>query len=101
MRQNGQPTGESTIDLDVTLDDPGDLGRLDQAPVTVNLRSERHADVLSVPVEALLALREGGYGLRLAGGRIVPVETGLFAAGRVEVSGNGLAEGMKVEVPQS
>lgn len=101
VRQNGQPTGESTIDLDITLDDPGDLGRLDQAPVTVNLRSERHADVLSVPVEALLALREGGYGLRLAGGRIVPVETGLFAAGRVEVSGNGLAEGMKVEVPQS
>lgn len=101
VRENGQPTGESTIDLDVTLDDPGDLGRLDQAPVMVNLRSERRADALSVPVEALLALREGGYGLRLAGGRTVRVETGLFAAGRVEVSGAGLAEGTKVEVPRS
>ncbi|MGV9774438.1 peptidoglycan-binding protein [Streptosporangium sp. NPDC003464] len=97
----GRPTGASTIDLEVTLADPRKLGRLDQAPVTVNLRGEHRRDVLSVPVEALLALREGGYGLRLADHRTVAVETGLYASGRVEVSGAGLAEGMKVEVPQS
>ncbi|GGS66876.1 peptidoglycan-binding protein [Planobispora rosea] len=101
VEQNGQPTGESTIDLEITLDDDGDLGRLDQAPVTVNLRSQVREDVLSVPVEALLALREGGYGVRLAGGRVIAVETGVFAAGRVEVSGGGLAEGAKVEVPET
>ncbi len=31
--------------------------------------------------------------------RIVAVETGLFASGMVEVSGDGLTEGMLVEVP--
>ncbi|MFB9877961.1 peptidoglycan-binding protein [Planobispora siamensis] len=100
VEENGRPTGESTIDLEITLDGAKKLGRLDQAPVTVNLRTDEHENVLSVPVEALLALSEGGYGVRLADGRVVAVETGLFAAGRVEVSGDGLAEGMKVEVPQ-
>ncbi|GAA2858782.1 peptidoglycan-binding protein [Streptosporangium fragile] len=99
VERDGRSTGESTVDLEVTLAASADLGRLDQAPVTVNLRSEEHKDVLSVPVEALLALREGGYGLRLAGGRVIAVETGLFAAGRVEVSGDGVTEGAKVEVP--
>ncbi|WP_308170011.1 peptidoglycan-binding protein [Acrocarpospora catenulata] len=92
-----QDGGESTIDVEVTAD--GNLGRLDQAPVTVDLQSERRKDVLSVPVEALLALREGGYGVRIAGGEVIAVETGLFAAGRVEITGTGLAEGLKVEVP--
>ncbi|GIH76410.1 peptidoglycan-binding protein [Planobispora longispora] len=101
VEQNGQPTGESTIDLEIILDDAGKLGRLDQAPVTAHLRSEVREDVLSVPVEALLALREGGYGVRLADGRVIAVETGLFAAGRVEVSGEGLAEGVEVEVPRT
>nr|BFE81836.1 hypothetical protein GCM10020093_044370 [Planobispora longispora] len=32
VEQNGQPTGESTIDLEIILDDAGKLGRLDQAP---------------------------------------------------------------------
>ncbi|ETK32212.1 peptidoglycan-binding protein [Microbispora sp. ATCC PTA-5024] len=94
--------GEATIDLEITVN--GGTGRLDQAPVSVELASERRAHVLSVPVEALLALREGGYGLRIVDGarsRVVAVETGLFASGRVEVSGSGLAEGMKVEVPTS
>jgi hypothetical protein len=31
--------------------------------------------------------------------RIVPVQTGLFASGRVEVSGDGLAEGQTVGMP--
>lgn len=92
-----QQGGESTIDVEVTAE--GRLGRLDQAPVSVDLRSKTRKNVLSVPVEALLALREGGYGVRVPGLGVVAVETGLFAAGRVEVSGEGLQEGMKVEVP--
>ncbi len=32
--------------------------------------------------------------------RIVPVKTGIFAAGQVEISGKGIAEGVKVGVPK-
>ncbi|GIH29022.1 peptidoglycan-binding protein [Acrocarpospora phusangensis] len=92
-----QDGGESTIDVEVTAE--GRLGRLDQAPVTVDLQSERRENVLSVPVEALLALREGGYGVQVAGQGVVAVETGLFASGQVEITGEGLTEGMRVEVP--
>ena len=89
--------------MSVTLDDPAATGTLDQAPVTVGITSDSRTGVLAVPVNALLALAEGGYGVRVLDGtpegRIVGVTTGLFAKGLVEVSGDGLAEGAKVEVP--
>jgi hypothetical protein len=96
--------GRLAIPVDIALQDGiRDLGGLDQAPVTVNLVSSRRVDVLSVPVEALLARPEGGYGVMVVadGGarRLVPVRTGLFASGRVEVSGEGIAAGIRVEVP--
>jgi hypothetical protein len=56
-------------------------------------------DVLVVPVGALLALAEGGYGVEIEqnGQRhLVAVKTGLFSNGQVEVSGPGLAAGAKV-----
>jgi multidrug efflux system membrane fusion protein len=59
-------------------------------------------DVLAVPVPALLALAEGGYGVQVVEGdttRTVAVETGLFADGKVEITGNGLQAGLKVAVP--
>jgi membrane fusion protein, multidrug efflux system len=75
---------------------------LDQASVTVAFTAAQRKDVLTVPVAALLALAEGGYGVQVVEGattRIVAVETGLFADGRVEVTGNGLADGMTVGMP--
>ncbi|MFD0856505.1 peptidoglycan-binding protein [Actinomadura adrarensis] len=93
---------QTTVDVDITLDKGADTGRLDQAPVTVELESERRKGVLSVPIEALLGLREGGFGVEVVEGtskRIVPVTTGTFGGGRVEIGGQGLAEGMKVGVP--
>jgi peptidoglycan hydrolase-like protein with peptidoglycan-binding domain len=72
------------------------------APVDVILGVEERSDVLSVPVTALLALAEGGYGLEVVRNdgptEIVPVDTGLFASGRVEVSGPGITEGTVVGV---
>jgi hypothetical protein len=96
------PGQDATIEVDITLDHPSQVGKLDQAPVSVALESERHKNVLSVPVEALLALPGEDYGVQIvegAGVRVVPVKTGLYAEGRVEVSAPGLTAGTKVGVP--
>ncbi|MER5883687.1 peptidoglycan-binding domain-containing protein [Streptomyces sp. NPDC001941] len=74
----------------------------DQVPVTVSVTAESARDVLTVPVEALLALREGGKGLEIVtdtGTRTVAVTTGMYADGRVQVTGEGLREGMRIGVP--
>lgn len=103
--QGGGGGGDSkaTVAVTVTLDDPAAAGSLDGAPVTVRLVAATREGVLAVPVNALLALAEGGYGVEVtngAGRRLIRVETGLFSQGLVEVSGEGLAEGMRVVVPQ-
>jgi peptidoglycan hydrolase-like protein with peptidoglycan-binding domain len=100
--------GPDNVDITVALTDQAALDRLestvrlDGAPVRVTYVVRQRVDVLTVPVTALLALAEGGYGLEVVtadGPRIVAVEVGLFADGRVEVTGAGLAEGMTVGVP--
>ncbi|MEV4284928.1 peptidoglycan-binding protein [Nonomuraea bangladeshensis] len=99
-RRPREQGGVPTLDVEVTLD--GELDGYDQAPVAVAMRGETRSGVLSVPVEALLAVREGGYAVRVvdnAGRRVAKVTTGLFAAGRVEITGAGLRAGMNVEVP--
>jgi peptidoglycan hydrolase-like protein with peptidoglycan-binding domain len=72
------------------------------APVDVIAAVDKRTDVLFVPVNALLALAEGGYGLEVVADdgstSIVPVETGLFREGKVEVSGAGITEGTVVGV---
>ncbi|MEU4217367.1 peptidoglycan-binding protein [Actinoplanes sp. NPDC026623] len=72
------------------------------AVVTVAFTAGRRPDVLAVPVPALLALAEGGYGVQVvdAGAtRILAVETGLFADGKVEITGSGLRPGTRVAMP--
>jgi multidrug efflux system membrane fusion protein len=93
---------DATIEVLVTLDDPKAGAGLDEAPVTVRLVSQQRKGVLTVPVAALLALKEGGYGVQvIAGGntKTVAVKLGMFADGRVEVSGPGISAGTKVGVP--
>lgn len=96
------PNGEDTTKLRLTVTFGKAPSGLAEASVTVAFSAAKRENVLTVPVNALLALAEGGYGLQLVDGattRIVAVETGLFANGRVEVSGGGLTEGMTVGVP--
>lgn len=96
----GEPT--TTLEVTVTVDDPAVLDGLDAASIRVDFTASQRENVLTVPVAALLALAEGGYGVEVVRGQtssIVAVETGLFAAGRVEVSGEGLTEGMIVGMP--
>jgi Putative peptidoglycan binding domain/HlyD family secretion protein len=73
------------------------------AAVDVTFTAGSRKDVLTVPVTALVALSEGGFGVEVVKGSTssyVPVKTGLFADGRVEVSGAGVAEGTVVGVPK-
>jgi peptidoglycan hydrolase-like protein with peptidoglycan-binding domain len=102
--QTGQDTQTATVPVYIRLDHASAAGRLDGAPVTVGFTSGTHKGVLAVPVQALLATAGGRYLVEVVtptGRRQVPVELGIFADGKVEVSGTGLAAGMKVEVPRS
>lgn len=96
---------EATIPVTVRIDDPTALGGLDVTPVAVTFAADERADVLAVPVRALLALAEGGYGLEVVDGsgtRLVAVETGMFADGYVEVTPpaeGDVEEGDSVVVP--
>lgn len=95
---------DATVPVTVLPVDEEELGDYDIAPVTVNIEAGRAEDVLAVPVEALVALREGGHGVQTVGADgstdYVAVETGEFADGLVEVSGEGLEEGQEVGVPE-
>ncbi|WP_313895924.1 peptidoglycan-binding domain-containing protein [Streptomyces sp. YIM 98790] len=93
----------AVIPVELTVLDEEKLGGYQAAPVDVVLEAERREEVLAVPVTALVALREGGYALEVVEGsatRYLAVDTGLFADGMVEVSGDGVAEGLTVGVPE-
>jgi peptidoglycan hydrolase-like protein with peptidoglycan-binding domain len=100
----GAPTDTATIPVYLALTKPSAAGRLDGAPVTVGFTGDVSKDVLAVPVNALLAGANGTYSVEVVDGatrRLVPVELGVFADGQVEVTGDGLEAGMRVEVPSS
>ena len=103
--QQGQ-NAAATIPVTVTLSDPSAAGRLDQAPVTVNITTTTARDVLAVPVTALLARSPGGYVVEVVGSRgartYVPVTPGIFddSSGLVQVSG-ALTPGQRVAVASS
>jgi peptidoglycan hydrolase-like protein with peptidoglycan-binding domain len=93
---------DPTVPVTIKLGDPRAAGGLRAAPVEVTYTGEQRKNVLTVPVAALLALAEGGYGLQVVEGgtaRYLAVEVGMFADGRAEVSGAGLTDGMIVGMP--
>jgi multidrug efflux pump subunit AcrA (membrane-fusion protein) len=99
----GANGGAATIAVTIDLDMPSAVGSLDQAPVSVRITTSTAKDVLAVPVQALVALLEGGYAVEVVdglGSRYVGVKVGLFADGWVQVSGSGLEAGQKVAVPR-
>jgi multidrug efflux pump subunit AcrA (membrane-fusion protein) len=71
--------------------------------VSIRVTTELVEQVMAVPVSALLALVEGGYAVEVqetdGSTQLIAVETGMFADGLVEISGEGLSEGMNVVVP--
>ena len=102
--------------IEVTLEvlNPEEIEAYDQAPVKVFVTTEISVGVLYVPVNALLALAEGGYALEVYEGEVetgtfngesgvdtnyIAVEIGVFTDGFVEVKGN-ILEGQVVVVPR-
>ena len=102
------------IEVILEVLNPNEIEAYDQAPVKVFVTTEVSENVLFVPVNALLALAEGGYALEVYEGEAedgifqgesgvdtsyVAVEIGVFTDGFVEVKGN-ISEGQIVVVPR-
>ena len=95
--------GTATITVLVSLTHPNAAGHLNQAPVEVTITTGSASNVITVPVDALLAQPGGRYTVEVTGPgghHLVRVTPGLFddAAGRVQVTGN-LTPGQHVVVP--
>jgi peptidoglycan hydrolase-like protein with peptidoglycan-binding domain len=93
-----------TVTVTITLDSTPAGAAYDQAPVNVNITTQTVGHVLAVPVNALLALAGGGYGVDVVTGKtshLTGVTTGLYSDTLVQVSGSGLTAGTQVEVPSS
>ncbi|WP_249713927.1 peptidoglycan-binding protein [Rhizomonospora bruguierae] len=104
IRPGDSPGGqdETKVAVIVRIDDQQAAAAFTVATVDVTFTAAERADVLTVPVAALVALSEGGFGVEVVSGgssRYAAVETGLFADGRVEISGAGVAEGDAVGMP--
>jgi peptidoglycan hydrolase-like protein with peptidoglycan-binding domain len=126
--QNDQQGGSTTtLPVTITLTDATAGADLDQAPVDVTVVRSSRENVLTVPVNALLALLEGGYAVEVVDGEsaapsaapdaspaasgsgptraddatthLVRVEPGLFDNGFVEITAEGLEPGDVVVVP--
>jgi peptidoglycan hydrolase-like protein with peptidoglycan-binding domain len=117
----------AVLPVTVALDDPAMAGDLDQAAVKVVIIAASRPNVLVVPVNALLALREGGYAVEVvdrgvgstpapsaspsaapagsgaptsnATTHLVRVQPGLFDRGDVEITATGIQPGDLVVVP--
>ncbi|MFG1997658.1 peptidoglycan-binding protein [Spirillospora sp. NPDC048911] len=103
VAKEGEGENPTSVEVTIAVRKQNALGSYDKAPVDVAFTAGKHANVLAVPVGALVAQPGGGYGVQVVQGsttRTVKVETGVFSEGRVEISGSGLAEGMKVGVPK-
>ncbi|MGV9310793.1 efflux RND transporter periplasmic adaptor subunit [Streptomyces sp. NPDC003691] len=99
---------EATTKVEVIVALTGDkaqkaAARFGSASVDVDFVAGTRRNVLTVPVAALLAFAGGGFGVEVVAGTTstyLPVTTGLFAEGRVEISGRGVTEGAVVGMPK-
>jgi hypothetical protein len=95
---NGNSSSGATIPVTIALKGRTTGAGLDQAAVSVNFAQAEAKGVLSVPVTALLAVAGGNYAVQEAAAphTLIPVTTGLFAAGYVQISGQGIYPGLAV-----
>jgi hypothetical protein len=94
----------ATVTVTIALDSTPSGATFDQAPVNVNITTQQVDNVLAVPVNALLALQGGGYGVEVVTGKtshLAGVTTGMYSDTLVQVSGSAITAGTVVEVPSS
>ncbi len=87
--ETDEASGSTTLPVTLTMAGAPDVA--DGTPVEVHVEVAAAEGVLAVPVEALLALAEGGYAVEMVDGattRLVGVEVGVFADGFVEIAGD-------------
>ncbi|MEX5637468.1 peptidoglycan-binding protein [Parafrankia sp. FMc2] len=104
VAQTIEEQNKTFVTVIVSFDDPSALaGGFDSSPVTLTIVTGQRANALTVPVTALVAKPDGGYAVQTVQdgqSTFVPVTTGMFANGKVEISGAGIAEGVTVRVAQ-
>lgn len=97
------PDGKQVVvPVVISLDDATATGDLQRVTVTAGFVQKTYAQVLAVPVTALIALPGGRLGVEkvtLKGLERVAVTTGVFVQGYVEITGGDLAEGDEVVAP--
>lgn len=85
--------------LTVAIDDQSAVSAVNSGPVDVTVVTATDKGVLAVPVAALIVVQGGGFAVQVISGstsELVGVQTGLFANGFVEISGQGIIAGLKV-----
>ena len=88
VEKEGENGNTRKIPVTVELEDEKATENLHDVPVGVQFTSVKAKDVIQVPVSALLAQPGGGFAVEVTEGqnmRLVPVKTGVFANGLVEV----------------
>lgn len=104
VASSSSASGSSTLPVYITLTHPKAAGTLDLAPVTVEITSAAVKHALIVPIDSLLALSGGGYGVESVNAHgvheLVAVTLGTFddADGTVQVTGDVQA-GERIVVP--
>ncbi|MCZ4602842.1 peptidoglycan-binding protein [Streptomyces sp. Lzd4kr] len=104
--ESGQDSGDGKQQAAVTvsLTDQKAAASAGPGPATLTVTDRKADKVLAVPVTALLALAEGGYGVEVVGAdgrtRTVPVTIGLVADARAEITKGEVREGTKVVIPE-
>ena len=94
--------GSKVIEVILDVVDADNTETYDEAPVDILITSEVSKGVLYVPVNALVALAEGGYAVEVLSGEesaYIKVEIGVFTDGYVEIIGS-IQEGQEVIVPR-
>jgi peptidoglycan hydrolase-like protein with peptidoglycan-binding domain len=100
----GTEDNKQQAEVTVSLTDQKVATAAGPGPATLTVTDRKADKVLAVPVTALLALAEGGYGVEVVGAdgrtRTVPVTIGLVADARAEITEGDVRAGTKVVIPE-